>query len=263
MASSREPQRERLLAEDEPPPFEVYREGARSPFLITCDHASRRIPRALESLGVPAPELERHIAWDIGVAGLGRKLADKLDAWLILQNYSRLVIDCNRRLERADSSPTRSEDTEIPGNVELSPAAAALRAREVFEPYHARITSELDARAARGTPTVMILLHTFTPVFRGVARVWHAGVLYHHDVRLAQPLLAALRREAGVEIGDNQPYAATALTDYGIVEHAERRGLVHVELEVRQDLVSDAGGQDAWAERLARLIASTARELGF
>jgi predicted N-formylglutamate amidohydrolase len=254
---------ERLLAEDEPPAFELYRENARSPYVITCDHASRRIPGALGSLGVPDAELVRHIAWDIGVAELGRKLADELDAWLILQNYSRLVIDCNRRPERGDSSPTVSEDTPIPGNVELSREAAALRAREIFEPYHARIAGELDARAARGAAPVMIFLHTFTPVFRGAEREWHAGVLYHRDARLAAPLLAALRREAGFEIGDNQPYAATALTDYGIVEHAERRGLVHVELEVRQDLLSDAEGQAAWAERLARLIASSARELGF
>jgi predicted N-formylglutamate amidohydrolase len=252
-----------LLAEDEPPAFEVHGERARSPYVITCDHASRRIPRALGSLGVAEAELERHIAWDIGVAELGRRLADKLDAWLILQNYSRLVIDCNRRPERPDSSPTRSEDTAIPGNLELSREAGQQRVREIFEPYHARIASELDARSERDAPVVMILLHTFTPVFRGVARVWHAGVLYHRDVRLAHPLLAAFRREAGLEVGDNQPYAATALTDYGIVEHAERRGLVHVELEVRQDLVSDAEGQAAWAERLARLITNTTRELGF
>jgi len=254
---------ERLLEDDEPPAFEVYGADARSPYVIACDHASRRIPRALGSLGVPEAELGRHIAWDIGVAELGEKLADRLDAWLIRQNYSRLVIDCNRRPGRPDSSPTQSEDTPIPGNLELSREAAALRAREIFEPYHARIAAELDARAARGAPAVLIFLHTFTPVFRGVERQWHAGVLYHRDARLAEPLLSALRREAGFEIGDNQPYAATALTDYGIVEHAERRGLVHVELEVRQDLVSDSEGQVAWAERLARLIASSARELGF
>jgi predicted N-formylglutamate amidohydrolase len=254
---------ERLLDDDEPPAFEVYGESARSPYLVTCDHASRRIPRALGSLGVPESELERHIAWDIGAAGLARKLADKLDARLIFQNYSRLVIDCNRRLDRPDSIAERSEDTSIPGNIGLLPVAASQRAREIFAPYHACIARELDRRAAHGVPTVLIFMHTFTPVFRGVARAWHAGVLYHHDVRLAQPLLAALRREDGFEIGDNQPYAATELTDYGLVEHAERRGLVHVELEVRQDLVSDAEGQAAWAARLARLISSTARELGF
>lgn len=254
---------ERLLAEDEPAAFEVVGGGARSPFVVLCDHASQRIPRKLGQLGLPDSELGRHIAWDIGAAELARKLAQRLDAWLVLQNYSRLVIDCNRRLERPDSIAPKSEDTAIPGNVGLSPADAARRAREVFEPYHARIRHELDARAAAGRASILLFVHTFTPVFRGVPRSWHAGVLYHRDVRLASPLLAALRRESGLDIGDNQPYAATALTDYGIVVHAEERELPHVELEVRQDLVSDDAGQAAWAERLARLIGSATRELGF
>ena len=260
---SDEPHTERLLQSDEPPPFTSIRPAGASPFFLVCDHAGRLLPRALGSLGLPDHELTRHIAWDIGAADVARKLADKLECRLVLQNYSRLVIDCNRRLDRPDSIAQKSEDTAIPGNFAVTPAAARLRAREIFEPYHARIVEELDARAAHGLPTVLLFMHTFTPVFRGVARTWHAGVLYHRDARLAHPLLAALRREAGFEIGDNQPYAATALSDYGLVEHAERRGLPYVELEVRQDLVSDADGQTAWAERLARLIASTARELGF
>jgi predicted N-formylglutamate amidohydrolase len=251
-----------LLARDEPRAYAVTGEHARSPFVVLCDHASRRIPRALGSLGLPESELERHIAWDIGARGLAERLASKLDAWLVLQNYSRLVIDCNRRLDRPDSIAVRSEDTVIPGNEGLTPAGAERRARAIFEPYHARIHGELEARAAAGRTSVLLFVHSFTPVFRGVARAWHAGVLYHRDTRLALPLLAALRRESALEIGDNQPYAATALTDYGIVVHGEERGLPHVELEVRQDLLSDAAGQEAWAERLSRLVSSAARELG-
>ncbi len=254
---------EPLLGDGEPPAFEVVDGGARSPFVVSCDHASARIPQKLGKLGLPDSELERHIAWDIGAAGLARKLATMLDAWLVLQNYSRLVIDCNRRLERPDSIAVKSEDTEIPGNLALAPGDAARRAREIFEPYHARIRHELDARAAAGRASILLFVHTFTPVFRGVSRSLHAGVLYHRDTRLALPLLTALRRESGLEIGDNQPYAATALTDYGIIVHAEERGLPPVELEVRQDLVSDEEGQSAWAERLARLLGSAARELGF
>jgi len=254
---------ERLLGADEPPAFEVAGANSRSPFVVLCDHASARIPRKLEKLGLPDSELERHIAWDIGAAGLARKLAALLDGWLVLQNYSRLVIDCNRRLERPDSVAQKSEDTTIPGNLALAPGAAARRAREIFEPYHARIRRELDERAAAGRASILLFVHTFTPVFRGVARSVHAGVLYHRDTRLALPVLTALRREPGLEIGDNQPYAATALTDYGIIVHAEERGLPPIELEVRQDLVSDDAGQAAWAERLARLIGSAARELGF
>jgi predicted N-formylglutamate amidohydrolase len=243
-----------LLAPDDPAPFEVVPATPRSRYVITCDHASRRIPRALGTLGLPEHELERHIAWDIGVAELGRKLAAALDATLILQGYSRLVIDCNRPLDRPDSIATSSEDTPIPGNVDISPASARARAAEIFEPYHARIQRELDERRARSQTTLLVLLHSFTPVYRAVGRAWHAGVLHLRDTRLASPVLRALRAEPGLVVGDNEPYAASDLTDYGIVEHGEKRGLLHVELEVRQDLIADDAGTSAWAERLARVL---------
>jgi len=243
-----------LLAPDEAPPFEVVEGTPSSRFVITCDHAGRRIPRALGSLGVPASELERHIAWDIGVEALGRKLARAIDATLIVQRYSRLVVDCNRRPTRPDSMPKTSEDTVIPGNAELAPEAVQARIREIFEPYHARIRTELDARRAHGRATTLILLHSFTPVYRAVGRPWHAGVLYLHDSSLALRVLASLRAEQGLVVGENEPYAASELTDYGIIEHGEARGLPHVELEVRQDLIADERGVEAWSERLARVL---------
>jgi len=252
-----------LLAEDEPAAFEALHEDAKAPYLVLCDHASRRIPRSLGRLGLPASELERHIAWDLGAAGLARRLARNLGAWLILQNYSRLVIDCNRPLERPDSIAEQSEDTPIPGNQGLSSEARRERTEQVFEPYHARIRAELDRRAAAGGAPMLLFVHSFTPVYRGVARPWHASVLHHRDTRLARPLLAALAREEGVNVGDNQPYAVSTLSDYGIIEHAEARGLAPLELEVRQDLLADDAGQEVWAERLARLISAAARELGF
>lgn len=240
-----------LIASDEPSPVEVIGSG-RSPFVILCDHAGRRVPRALGSLGLPEAELERHIAWDLGAAALGRRLAEALDGVLFAQRYSRLVIDCNRPLTSPDSIAARSEYTVIPGNLGLSPEQAAERAREVFEPYHARIRRELDERRALGRPAVLLFVHSFTPVFRGVARPLHAGVLYHRDTRLALPLLAALRRDPELFVGDNEPYAASVETDYGLVEHGERRGLAHVELEVRHDLLATERGQAEWAARLAR-----------
>lgn len=243
-----------LLDEREPPAFDVVDGDAQSPFVILCDHAGRRLPRALGSLGLTEADLERHIAWDIGAEGLARELAKLLGAWLILQRYSRLVIDCNRPLTSPDSIARQSEDTTIPGNLAVSSEQAALRAQQIFDPYHARIRSELDRRAALGTQSVLLLIHTFTPIYRGVPRPWQVGVLHHHDARIARPLLAALRNEGDLNVGDNQPYAAGALTDYSLIEHAERRGLPYVELEVRQDLVGDARGQRVWAERLARLL---------
>jgi predicted N-formylglutamate amidohydrolase len=243
-----------LLADDEPPPFEVVEGGALSPYVLTCDHASRALPRALGSLGLAESDLERHIAWDIGAAALARRLREALDGWLALQNYSRLVIDSNRPLTSPDSIARRSEDTVIPGNQGVSREQAELRARSIFEPYHARIRRELDRRTSNGRATVLVFLHSFTPTFRGVARPWHAGVLYHRDDRLALPFLDGLRREPGLVVGDNEPYAASAATDYGLIEHGEGRGLPYVELEVRQDLLAEPSGVEVWAERLSRIL---------
>jgi predicted N-formylglutamate amidohydrolase len=243
-----------LLGEYDPAPFRVLQGSPESPYIVICDHAGRSVPRALGSLGLSEADLERHIAWDIGAAALSRQLGRELGAWVILQEYSRLVIDCNRPLESAGSIVQESEDTVVPGNLAISPLQAEARAHCIFGPYHARISRELSERAARGQASILIFLHTFTPTFRGVTRPWHAAVLRHKDGRLALPLLKALRAEPQLVIGDNEPYAASETTDYGLIEHGERRGLPHVELEIRQDLLSDLEGQEAWASRLARLL---------
>lgn len=243
-----------LLFPDEPPAFGFTQGSASSPYFIVCDHAAHRIPRTLGSLGLAESDLERHIAWDIGALGLARELSEILDASLVWQNYSRLVIDCNRPVESPESIVTKSEDTTIPGNLTVAPVEIERRRAEIFEPYHARIRQELDEREARGQSSILIFLHTFTPVFRNVARPWHAGVLYLNDTRLAGPLMAHLEGEKGLHVGDNEPYAASALTDYSLVEHAERRGRPYVELEVRQDLVTSEAGQKEWAQLWARLL---------
>jgi predicted N-formylglutamate amidohydrolase len=245
---------ERLLAADEPPPVTVRNEHGSSPFVLAADHAGNVMPRALGRLGVGTAERERHIAWDIGIAGLGRILADALDATLIQQNYSRLVIDCNRPPEVATSIPELSELTPIPGNVGLSDASRAARLREIFAPYHARIDVELDQRRQAGRATVLIALHSFTPVFKGAARPWHAGVMYNRDKRFARHLLSLLQREPGLIVGDQEPYAVSDTSDYTIPVHGERRALPHVLVEIRQDLIAAESGQRAWALILARLL---------
>jgi predicted N-formylglutamate amidohydrolase len=250
-----------LLAPDEPPAYRHESEHGRSPFFLICDHAGRLIPRKLNDLGVAATDLQRHIAWDIGAAGVTRKLAGLLDAFAILQSYSRLVIDCNRPIGSPTSIASSSEFTAIPGNENVTPADAAARQREVFRPYHERIRAELDAREARGQRSVLVSVHSFTPVYGGTARPWHAGVLYHRDHRLALPLLSLLRAEPGLVIGDNEPYSVSDATDYAIPEYGERRGLLHVELEIRQDLIADEAGQSEWAQRLARVLASAIEKL--
>ncbi len=219
---------QRLLAADEPPPVTVANESGPSPFLLVADHAGNIMPRALGRLGIDAAECERHIAWDIGIAGLGRILADALGTTLIQQNYSRLVIDCNRPPEVATSIPEISELTPIPGNVGLSEAGRAARLHEIFTPYHERIDAELDRRRQARRATVLIALHSFTPVFKGAARPWHAGVMYNRDPRFARHLLPLLQEEPGLVVGDQEPYAVSDTSDYTIPVHGERRGLRHV-----------------------------------
>jgi predicted N-formylglutamate amidohydrolase len=244
----------KLLAVDEPLPVSVHNAGGKSPFLLVADHAGNLIPRALGRLGVAEAELKRHIAWDIGIAGLGRALAAALDATLIQQNYSRLVIDCNRPLEAETSIPDISELTPIPGNAGIDDASKTARAREIFWPYHERIEAELEQRQQVVRPAAVISLHSFTPVYKGVKRPWHAGVLYNRDTRFAHRLMTLFNAEAGLVVGDNAPYAVSDASDYTIPVHAERRGLHHVLIEIRQDLITDARAQRAWAERLARLL---------
>ena len=175
-----------LLAADEAKPVTVHNENSRSPFLIVADHAGNSMPRALRRLGLSETERERHIAWDIGIAAVCRLVADTLDGTLVQQNYSRLVIDCNRTPGSETSIPKISELTPIPGNIALSEDQKAARVREIFRPYHDRIEFELNRRRQAGRPAALIAMHSFTPVFKGVARPWHAGVLYNRDPRFAR-----------------------------------------------------------------------------
>lgn len=248
-----------LLAPDEPSPVTLERPDGTSPLFLTCDHAGRRIPRRLGQLGLHEPDLGRHIAWDIGIAAVSRQISAALDAALIAQTYSRLVIDCNRPLDAVSSIPTISEATEIPGNLRLTQAERQARIDEIFAPYHAAIAAALDARAGR--PTLLIAMHSFTPVYLGESRPWHIGTLYGRDRRLARVLYDLLRRERGLTVGDNQPYAASDMTDYAIPVHGERRRLPHVGIEIRQDLIAHEAGQAEWAERLTRLLPLAAEAL--
>ena len=246
-----------LLEADEPAPVVVHNPHAESAIFLTCDHAGKRIPRRLGDLGLPASELERHIAWDIGALATSRLLSAMLDAPLVEQLYSRLVVDCNRPTRSPTFIAPLSESTEIPGNLSLSPADVAAREREIHRPYHARITQMLDARKAAGKPTVLIAMHSFTPVYKGVARPWQIGLLYNRDARMAA-ILHELLAGTGLTVGDNEPYAITDDSDYGIPVHGEQRGLPHIEIEIRQDLIGDEAGQREWAERLAPMFREAA-----
>jgi predicted N-formylglutamate amidohydrolase len=243
-----------LLGAAEVPPVREENAASRSPFLLTCDHYGRLIPQALGDLGVSASEMERHIAWDIGIAGVAEQLSNRLGAHLIAQRYSRLVIDCNRPPCVASSIPVLSEATTIPGNEGLTRAAAETRRKAIFDPYHRRISEIIDRRLREGMPTVLVSLHSFTPVYAGIARPWHIGTLYHRDTRLPPVLLRLLRAEGDLVVGDNEPYAVSDQTDYTIPVHGETRGLMNSGIEIRQDLIADQAGQQQWADRLARIF---------
>jgi predicted N-formylglutamate amidohydrolase len=244
-----------ILSREDIPPVHEDNAGGRSPFLLTSDHYGRLIPRVLGDLGLPKSELARHIAWDPGIAGVADALAKHLDAHLIAQRYSRLVIDCNRPPQAASSIPLISEATVIPGNEGLSRDAAETRRRQIFDPYHRRIGEVIDARLRDSIPTVLVSLHSFTPEYAGIARPWHIGTLYHRDTRLPPLLLKLLRSEADLVVGDNEPYAVSDETDYTIPVHGEARGLMNTGIEIRQDLIADQAGQKQWADRLARIFA--------
>jgi predicted N-formylglutamate amidohydrolase len=242
-----------LEGEDVPPVLEENTSG-RSPFLLTCDHYGRLVPAILGNLGLPAAELTRHIAWDPGIAGVADALSKHLDAHLIAQRYSRLVIDCNRPPQAGSSIPRISEATTIPGNEGLAREAAELRRRQIFDPYHRRIAEVIDRRLRDNIPTVLVSLHSFTPVYAGIARPWHIGTLYHRDTGLPPLLLKLLRAEPDLVVGDNEPYAVSDETDYTIPIHGEARGLMNTGIEIRQDLIADQAGERQWADRLARIF---------
>jgi predicted N-formylglutamate amidohydrolase len=252
---------DRLLAADEPPPFTVDNEAGTSPFLIVADHAGKHFPRRLEKLGVSDAECERHIAWDIGIGAVCRLLGQALDAVVIRQNYSRLVIDCNRTPGSETSIADLSESTAVPGNIGLSERDKLARVREIFQPYHDRIADELDRRRKAGRSTALISVHSFTPVYKTVTRPWHVGVLYNRDRRFAQILMELLHREGGLIVGDNEPYSVTDASDYTIPVHGEQRDLHHVAIEIRQDLITDDVGQRTWAALFARLLPRAYQQL--
>jgi predicted N-formylglutamate amidohydrolase len=245
--------RKSLLAADEPPAVAEKRRGGASDFVILVDHAGRRIPDSLGTLGLPESDLARHIAWDIGALGVAERVSERLDAPLVAQTYSRLVIDCNRAPSMPSAIPPLSETTAIPGNEALGEDDREARRLAVHAPYHGHIADLLDERARQGRKTILIAQHTMTPVFKGSRREMEAAVLYNRDGRFALALKAALEGQ-GVIVADNEPYAMTDASDYTLPIHGERRGLLHVGLEIRQDLVECEAGQLLWAEKVVMAL---------
>ena len=232
----------------------VVNEAGRSPFLFVCEHASNFVPARLKGLGLPPEELERHIAHDIGAEALSRRLADALDAPLVLQRYSRLIYDCNRPPKSPGAMPVVSETTAIPGNQNLSDDEKAARIAEIYRPFHARIAKLIDRRMKTLGAPVIVTIHSFTPVYKGRRRHLDFGVLHDQDARLADAILAGASRWRDVITRRNEPYGPADGVCHTLNMHAGERGLPGVMLEIRNDLIADTAGKAAWAARLADVL---------
>jgi len=250
-----------LLSPDDPAPFTVVNPEGQAPAVLVCDHASNTIPTRLNTLGLSAAELARHIAWDIGAAQVTRLLAARLNAPAILCGYSRLVIDGNRPPGDPTSIAEVSDGTFIPGNRDLDDAEAEARLNEVFWPYHHAITQAMAYRwrHGHGQAPVLIAIHSFTPIMNGFHRPWHIGVLWNRDPRLAEPLLTRFRAYPELCVGDNEPYSGRDV-GFTMDTHGGAAGLPHVEVEIRQDLLADEVGCACWAEIVGDALAAVLRD---
>ncbi|MEY2920137.1 MAG: hypothetical protein RL261_1442 [Pseudomonadota bacterium] len=243
-----------LIGRDDPAPFVVLEEHGRAPALVVCDHASRAFPRSLDRLGLPELPSWQHIAWDIGAGELARGLAHALDAPAVLAGYSRLVVDCNRSPDDEEAFRKESDGWTVPGNQHLTADDRHLRLASFFDPYHECIEAALGGFRGRGIVPMLVAVHSFSPTLAGNTRPWHAGVLWDQDEANAQRLLAGLRAEKGLVIGDNEPYSGKHPANYTIDHHAKAHGLPHVCIEVRQDLLSSPAGIERWVRLLARIV---------
>lgn len=235
---------------------------ADSSIVLLCEHASNFVPAEYDQLGLDAASLTRHIALDIGAADVTRRLAAKLQAPAFLGTYSRLLIDLNRPPESSTSIPLVSEDITIPGNAGLPASEIARRQSLILEPYHTRVQAHLDMRQKHGLATRIVTVHSFTPVFLGVARPWHVGVLFGKSRTFAEGILAELRRDSRINAALNQPYVVSRGDDYAIPRHGDDRGIEAVLLEIRNDLIAHAAGAEEWATRFAGILAPNELRLG-
>ena len=244
-----------LLGEGEQSPVEVVNPDGRADYVLVCEHAGQAIPRRLGDLVLPLGEIDRHIGWDIGAEAVARGLSRKLDAPLVLQRYSRLVIDCNRPFDAPDCIPPVSDGTAVPANASLSPEARQERWLMIHQPFHEHIAKIIDQRLKRGGAVRLVAVHSFTPrkrIFDG-DRPWLLSLLHGPDARLARALAKALGEETAraINLTFNAPYVVDHQSDYTLPVHGERRALPNVLLEIRQDQIADVDGQRRWTDLLA------------
>lgn len=242
-----------LLSAFDPSPVEWVNADSTSPIMLVCEHAGRTIPAKLGDLGLPSGALDTHIGWDIGAEALARELADRLSAPLILQHYSRLLIDCNRPPNTNGSIPKISDGIAIPANASISPGETLSRRKEIFDPLDDAISACIKEHPRQAAFSI----HSFTGIFEGRTRPWHAGILSRRDTNTANTIINHLRTNApGLLIALNEPYRIDDATDWFIPAHAEKNGLAHALIEIRNDQLNDSIGVARWADLLATPIAA-------
>lgn len=248
------------VSQNWPEPVSLINPDGASEVVLICEHASNHMPAEYQGLGLEEPDLTRHIAWDIGAEDVARRLSARLDAPLFVAHYSRLLIDLNRPHAAMSAFPELSESTVIPGNVALDMAERTRRIARIFTPFHARIAGVLNQRQATGRPTLLISIHSFTPVYKGVTRPWHIGILYGEAARAGETMVAQLAADPALCVGTNEPYQIETDSDYAIPVHGDQRGIPALLVELRNDLIATSAGAEEWADRLAAVIPALASE---
>jgi predicted N-formylglutamate amidohydrolase len=243
----------------EPPPFEILNPDGVSAYVFNCDHASGRIPDRYGHLGLDDAVLGRHIAWDIGAADVTRRLSTHLDAVAVFSGFSRLLIDCNRQTDHPTLIPPISDGVIIPGNVNIATADRAARIERYFDPYHRALDGVLDSAVKARVPA-LVSVHSFTPIMNGYERPWHIGILWNRDPRLAKALIAQLRMNTDLEVGENEPYSGRDMAGFSIHHHGGGRGIPHLLIELRQDLIDTHHGVEVWANRLGLALVALGQQ---
>ncbi len=237
------------------PTFDVQNADSPNQLLFTVDHASRFIPEEYGHLGLEdISVLHRHIAWDIGVEDVTRRLSEKLNGTAIYARFSRLLLDANRYPKDTALIPEVSDGIEVPANKGISSQERQQRIDKYFHPYHNKITELLEEKIAQHQEPLLISMHSFTPVMNDFERPWHIGVLWDQDDRVAAPMLEFLRQNSSLVVGDNEPYSARDPLGYTMSAHGTDRNVPHVAIEIRQDLIDTHQGAEKWACIMADVV---------
>jgi predicted N-formylglutamate amidohydrolase len=239
----------------------VERRDGAGPFLLVCDHASNHMPAEFGGLGLGAADLVRHIAWDPGALGVSRRMSANLDAPLVRSNASRLLIDCNRPLDAPDLITPMSESTIIPGNIGLSPARRQERIERFYNPFHSVVDAILSARLDKCLSPGVIAVHSFNPVYLGIARPWQVGIIHDEDSAWALCLVDHLRARTNFTVGINEPYSPSDRVYHTLERHARSRSLPAVMIEVRNDEIASEKQQAYWGDLLSGVAQAAFREL--